>query len=597
MKNFHIKILMLVSSNDCPHLNKEILSKLMNVEQSNISFDKLKCKKCSENKELCICLVCGDSFCSKKIKDHITEHNKESNDHYLYLNSEDISMYCFKCEEDKNKNSNSDKKESCVEPGISEQIGKIITQLKSKIKKDESNNSTEQTESSENEPNYQKLINEKNEVCSHIKDENIINEFQDYLNPFFENTVKIIQSYNDKNLFAGICLNCGDKLNNFSELVKHNEFQKHKLYINFADNTIICYECKSKYALSLMNDFFKFRFLFQRLYEKGVPLLNTVKLMTKEEVYNIKYEKFKKDFMNKKFKKILFMVGAGISTSAGIPDFRSNTGLFKQLQDKYNLSSPEEFFQKTTFLKNPMYFYEFTKLFDLSKVNPTISHKFMNFLTSKNIVKFVFTQNIDGLEKKAKIPDDKLVFAHGNFYTGHCAQCNCSIDIEKINEGVQKGEVYYCPSCKGPCKPNIVFYGEGLPVKFFEALQLLPDVDLIIIMGTSLKVNPFAMIPYLPEINAYKLVFNMEEVGEFGYEYLCTDSLFIQGKTDQSVIKFLKDVNLFDEFSDFIKKEYNEDLKDLIGKESELMNVNDNKQKDSDNVEKLTKDLNNLDLK
>ena len=590
---------MLVSCNDCPHLNKEILSKLMNVEQSNISFDKLKCKKCSENKELCICLVCGDSFCSKKIKDHITEHNKESNDHYLYLNSEDISMYCFKCEEDKNKNSNSnsDKKESCVEPGISEQIGKIIIQLKSKIKKDESNNSTEQTESSENEPNYQKLINEKNEVCSHIKDENIINEFQDYLNPYFENTVKIIQSYNDKNLFAGICLNCGDKLNNFSELVKHNEFQKHKLYINFADNTIICYECKSKYALSLMNDFFKFRFLFQRLYEKRVPLLNVVKLMTKEEVHNIKYEKFKKDFMNKKFKKILFMVGAGISTSAGIPDFRSNTGLFKQLQDKYNLSSPEEFFQKTTFLKNPMYFYEFTKLFDLSKVNPTISHKFMNFLTSKNIVKFVFTQNIDGLEKKAKIPDDKLVFAHGNFYTGHCAQCNCSIDIEKINEGVQKGEVYYCPSCKGPCKPNVVFYGEGLPVKFFEALQLLPDVDLIIIMGTSLKVNPFAMIPYLPEINAYKLVFNMEEVGEFGYEYLCTDSLFIQGKTDQSVIKFLKDVNLFDEFSDFIKKEYNEDLKDLIGKESELMNVNDNKQKDSDNVEKLTKDLNNLDLK
>ena len=68
MKNFQIKILMLVSSNDCPHLNKEILSKLMNIEQSNISFDKLKCKKCSENKELCICLVCGDSFCSKKNK-------------------------------------------------------------------------------------------------------------------------------------------------------------------------------------------------------------------------------------------------------------------------------------------------------------------------------------------------------------------------------------------------------------------------------------------------------------------------------------------------------------------------------------------------
>ena len=83
----------------------------------------------------------------------------------------------------------------------------------------------------------------------------------------------------------------------------------------------------------------------------------------------MKYKKLLQDFKEKKYSKILFMVGAGISTSAGIPDFRSNTGLFKQLQDKYKLSSPEEFFNKSTFLKNPMYFYEFTKLFDLSKVN------------------------------------------------------------------------------------------------------------------------------------------------------------------------------------------------------------------------------------
>ena len=587
---------MLVSCNDCPHLNKEILSKLMSIEQSNNNFDELKCKQCSENKELWICLVCGDSFCSQKIKDHTTGHNKENNEHYLYLNSQDISICCFKCQDD--KNSNSDKKESCVEPEISDQFDKIIAQLKSRIKKEESNKSTDQTQSSENEPNYSEVINEKNEVCSHIKDENIINDFNDYLNPYFENDVKIIHGYNDKNLFAGICLNCGDKFNNFSELIKHDENQKHKLYINFGDYKVVCYECKSKYPFSLINDYsLKYRLLFQLLFERGVPLLNVVKLMTKQEVFNVKYEKFKSDFMNNKFKKILFMVGAGISTSAGIPDFRSNTGLFKQLQDKYNLSSPEEFFQKTTFLKNPMYFYEFTKLFDLSKVNATISHKFMNFLTSKNMVKFIFTQNIDGLEKKAKIPDDKLVFAHGNFYTGHCAQCNCTIDIEKINEGVQKGEVYYCPSCKGPCKPNVVFYGEGLPVKFFESLQQLPEVDLIIIMGTSLKVNPFAMIPYLPEIHAYKLVLNMEEVGQFGYCFLQSDALFIQGKTDNSVIKFLKDVNLYDEFSDFIKKEYNEDLNDLIGKENELMNVNENKQKDSDKVEKLTKDLNNLKIK
>ena len=178
--------------------------------------------------------------------------------------------------------------------------------------------------------------------------------------------------------------------------------------------------------------------------------LPKVNLLSEKEVYEIKYNKLVKNFKDKKYSKILFMVGAGISTSAGIPDFRSETGLFKQLQDKYNLSSPEEFFYKTTFLEKPQYFYEFTKLFDLSPIKSTISHKYMNFLVSKNIVKYIFTQNIDGLEKKAKIPDDKLIFAHGNFYTGHCANCKKSIDIKKINEGIENGEIYYCPDCKGP---------------------------------------------------------------------------------------------------------------------------------------------------
>ena len=143
------------------------------------------------------------------------------------------------------------------------------------------------------------------------------------------------------------------------------------------------------------------------------------------------------------------MVGAGISTSAGIPDFRSQTGLFKQLQDKYNLSCPKEFFLKKTFLEKPQYFYEFTKLFDLSKINSTISHKFMNFFVHKNIVKYIFTQNIDGLEIKAKIPEEKLIFAHGNFYKGHCGKCDKEIDIKKINEGIKNDKIYYCPVCNG----------------------------------------------------------------------------------------------------------------------------------------------------
>ena len=82
-------------------------------------------------------------------------------------------------------------------------------------------------------------------------------------------------------------------------------------------------------------------------------------------------------------------------------------------------------------------------------------------------------------------------------------------------------------------------------------------------MGTSLKVQPFASIPYHVK-DACIAVFNMEEVGEYYYGRLTKNSIFIEGKTDKSIIKFLKDINLFDEFKTFIKSEYNEELDNII---------------------------------
>ena len=115
-------------------------------------------------------------------------------------------------------------------------------------------------------------------------------------------------------------------------------------------------------------------------------------------------------------------------------------------------------------------------------------------------------------------------------------------------------------------------------------------------MGTSLKVQPFANIPEVTNPNAFKIVFNMEKVGNYEYDILEDDSIFIKGKTDQNVIKFLKDIDLYDEFSEFIKEEYNEDLNELIGKEKELINVNKNQENEDNKVEKLTEEIKNLDL-
>ena len=113
-------------------------------------------------------------------------------------------------------------------------------------------------------------------------------------------------------------------------------------------------------------------------------------------------------------------------------------------------------------------------------------------------------------------------------------------------------------------------------------------------MGTSLKVNPFASLPYMTNPDAYKLVFNMEEVGYYGYHYLECDDLFIEGKIDKNIIQFLKDTNLFDEFSKFIKYKYHEDINKIIGKEVELMKVSDNK--DNNNIEKITDALGKMNL-
>ena len=434
---------------------------------------------------------------------------------------------------------------------------------------------------------------DKKDICSHIIDEDILDTIE-------ENEVKYIFEIlhkGKKMTYFGICLSCGKVYSGLDELNKHTKNESHKIFINIVNLAIICNECKSKYKLELMNNILKYRILYQFCHDYKIRLPEKVNLLNKEEIFEIKYNKFINDFKEENYKKILFMVGAGISTSAGIPDFRSKTGLFKQLQDKYNLSTPEEFFLLSTFLKKPNYFYEFTKLFDLSKVNPTISHKFMNYLISKNIVKYVFTQNIDGLEKKAKIPDEKLIFAHGNFYTGHCGKCKRSIDIKMINKGIELGEVYYCPKCKGPCKPNVVFYGENLPDRFYDKLDDCKDIDLIIIMGTSLKVQPFASIPIYTSKNTPIILFNMEEVGDYAYGKLTTKSIFIQGKTDENIIKFLNDTNLINDFSKFIKKEYNEDLNNIISIKNSTINVGEKEEKEDKNkIDKLTDDIKQLNL-
>ena len=110
-----------------------------------------------------------------------------------------------------------------------------------------------------------------------------------------------------------------------------------------------------------------------------------------------------------------------------------------------------------------------------------------------------------------------------------------------------------------------------LPKRFYEKIEDVKDCDLVIIMGTSLKVYPFAGIPENMDDKTWKVVMNYDKVGEYSYDLLCSNSIFIEGKTDDTVLKLLKDADLEDDFKHFIKDVYGDE--EIIKTEETMISV------------------------
>lgn len=116
-------------------------------------------------------------------------------------------------------------------------------------------------------------------------------------------------------------------------------------------------------------------------------------------------------------------------------------------------------------------FYELAKELYPGNFQPTATHYFIKLLNDKNLLLRNYTQNIDALERLAGIDDEVLVEAHGSFFNARCIEKNCDLEYKHstIRDAVMRGEVPKCTKCKkGLVKPDIVFFGEGLPQKFFD---------------------------------------------------------------------------------------------------------------------------------
>lgn len=243
-------------------------------------------------------------------------------------------------------------------------------------------------------------------------------------------------------------------------------------------------------------------------------------------------------------KRIMVLSGAGLSVSCGIPDFRSKDGIYSQLQSegKYELDDPQDMFDKHFFLQNPAMFYSFAHRIFPSNFIPSSAHRFIKLIEDRGQLLRNYSQNIDTLEQLAGI--DNVMQCHGSFATATCTDPACGYTCKgsQIAKAIFSQTVPACPACEerkaleaanpkkpsnkkrklgngkiwrpgddsedddeehdetklagfGILKPDITFFGEKLSDAFDHALLAdREQVDLLIVMGTSLKVAPVSEI-------------------------------------------------------------------------------------------------------
>ena len=183
-------------------------------------------------------------------------------------------------------------------------------------------------------------------------------------------------------------------------------------------------------------------------------------------------------------RRIVFFGGAGVSTESGIPDFRSQDGLYRQ---KYKYP-PEVILSRTFFELHPAEFFDFyrAKMLCLD-AKPNAAHLKLAEMERKGKLHGLVTQNIDGLHRAAG--SRELFELHGCVHRNYCMECGRLYDAQFIlhSTGIPR-----C-ACGGVVKPDVVLYEEPLDEATARgAMRVISEADVLIVAGTSLNVYPAA---------------------------------------------------------------------------------------------------------
>jgi NAD-dependent deacetylase len=178
------------------------------------------------------------------------------------------------------------------------------------------------------------------------------------------------------------------------------------------------------------------------------------------------------------------LTGAGVSTESGIPDFRSPTGIWAEVD-------PMEYASLRAFRADPEKVWSFyaLRIEMLTGAEPNDAHRALAELERRGFVGAVVTQNIDLLHERAGSRD--VVEVHGSIRTASCPRCGAVHDLEPSLLPLPR-----CRECDTILKPDVVFFGELLPEAAIDrAYDLARAATLMLVVGSTLEVYPVADLP------------------------------------------------------------------------------------------------------
>jgi NAD-dependent deacetylase len=206
--------------------------------------------------------------------------------------------------------------------------------------------------------------------------------------------------------------------------------------------------------------------------------------------------------------KNVFFTGAGISTESGIPDFRSQGGIWEKFRPVYF----DEFMSSRQ--SREEYWHRWVKLYEgIIQARPNSAHMVLTELHKLGLLQALITQNVDGLHQASGLPDEIITELHGNTRRVRCMHCRAIYPAEDILERLAAGDTAPECQCGGFLKPDTISFGQAMPQAEVEkAANLSKNSDFFLVVGSTLLVQPAASMPFYAKNNgAFLAVINLSE--------------------------------------------------------------------------------------